>query len=333
MGTCDGNLNSISRPGQLEVTLFERFCMNQRLRAIVNTFGLSSNLQGLLAVFTWRFRRNTEMGTLMGDMHALGGSPEAEDQDNSKTMATLDCHISKLLEAYEEKKLLQEIGAYGDHDNDGSVGMQPEHARLAQYRKNGIRIGVKHDKFGQRGVVFSPFHRNKRNSYVAIGASDDWHAGRIASIFTYTHEGPTSKLKGCTETYFVVHKFRELTETDSIYDPYRKFPIAGRLYYDTIEKDPELVPAKEILCHVAYTPLQSLRIAPLCIHVLPLDQVRRLTVCEKTAAHAHLRLGLNHLMRLGCEGECYGRLAVVSEVDDGGFALNVDNELRGSAVL
>jgi hypothetical protein len=33
------------------------------------------------------------------------------------------------------------------------------------------------------------------------------------------------------------------------------------------------------------------------------------------------------------EGLCYGLLAVVSDVDDGGFALNVDNELRGSAVL
>jgi hypothetical protein len=30
---------------------------------------------------------------------------------------------------------------------------------------------------------------------------------------------------------------------------------------------------------------------------------------------------------------CYGRLAVVSDVDDWGFALNVDKELRGSAVL
>jgi hypothetical protein len=30
---------------------------------------------------------------------------------------------------------------------------------------------------------------------------------------------------------------------------------------------------------------------------------------------------------------CYGRLAVVSDVDDGGFALNVNKELRGSAVL
>jgi hypothetical protein len=31
--------------------------------------------------------------------------------------------------------------------------------------------------------------------------------------------------------------------------------------------------------------------------------------------------------------ECYGRLAVVSDLDDGGFALNVNKELRGSAVL
>jgi hypothetical protein len=30
---------------------------------------------------------------------------------------------------------------------------------------------------------------------------------------------------------------------------------------------------------------------------------------------------------------CYGRLAVVSDVDNEGFALNVDKELRGSAML
>jgi hypothetical protein len=38
---------------------------------------------------------------------------------------------------------------------------------------------------------------------------------------------------------------------------------------------------------------------------------------------------MGHVMMV----DCYGRLAVVSDVDDGGFALNVDNELRGSAVL
>jgi hypothetical protein len=96
----------------------------------------------------------------------------------------------------------------------------------------------------------------------------------IVSIFTYTHEGPTPQLKGHTETYFVVQKFRELTETDTIHDPYRRHPIAGRLFYDVIEKEPELVTMKEILCHVAYTPLQNPQIALPCIHVLPLDRVR-----------------------------------------------------------
>jgi hypothetical protein len=30
---------------------------------------------------------------------------------------------------------------------------------------------------------------------------------------------------------------------------------------------------------------------------------------------------------------CYGRLAVMSDVDDGGFALNVDKRVERSAVL
>jgi hypothetical protein len=33
------------------------------------------------------------------------------------------------------------------------------------------------------------------------------------------------------------------------------------------------------------------------------------------------------------DNSCYGRLAVVSDLDGWGFALNVDKELRGSAVL
>jgi hypothetical protein len=46
-----------------------------------------------------------------------------------------------------------------------------------------------------------------------------------------------------------------------------------------------------------------------------------------------LGASLHTLDRAVCHNHCYGRLAVVSDVDDGGFALNVDKELRGSAVL
>jgi hypothetical protein len=46
-------------------------------------------------------------------------------------------------------------------------------------------------------------------------------------------------------------------------------------------------------------------------------------------------LQLNFGSKVASHGypRCYGRLAVVSDMDDGGFALNVDKELRGSAVL
>jgi hypothetical protein len=38
-------------------------------------------------------------------------------------------------------------------------------------------------------------------------------------------------------------------------------------------------------------------------------------------------------LKVRIELMCYGRLAVMSDVDNGGFSLNVDKELRGSAVL
>ena len=248
--------------------------MNQRLRAIINTFGLSSRLQVLVVTFTWHFGPNVT-GTLISDMHTLGSSPKTEDQDHSKTAERLDRHISELLDAYEERKALQEIGISGGHESGGGIDMQPESTRTALSWKRGIRLGVKHDQFGRWGATFSSFHRTKWDSYVAVGRKvpDDWHAGRIVSIFTYTHEGPMPKLKGHAETYFVVQKFKELTETDAIHDPYRRHPVAGRLFYDMVEKDPELMPVNEILCHIAYTPLQSPQITLPCIHVLPLDRV------------------------------------------------------------
>jgi hypothetical protein len=44
-------------------------------------------------------------------------------------------------------------------------------------------------------------------------------------------------------------------------------------------------------------------------------------------------LGIAQAFSRHARHKCYGQLAVVSDLDDGGFALNVDKELRGSAVL
>lgn len=113
---------------------------------------------------------------------------------------------------------------------------------------------------------------------------DSWHAGCIREIFTYTHHrhGPTTwstpEMTGYTETYFVIEKFKELTESDALHNPYRKQPfVAGRLFYNTFEDNLELVELREILCHVAYTPVSmtsiGIQVTSRCIHVLPLDCV------------------------------------------------------------
>lgn len=253
-------------PGQLETTLFKRFCMNQRLRGIISTFGLNSSLEKLVTAFTQHFG-SKQMGTLMSNMRAFE-SPQAADRHQPMDRKKLDPLISKLLQAYEERMAEQGTIKRG-LSNFGLAGTNAPSWRQV------IRLGIKHDKFSQYGVSFSTFNCVPKDSYVAIGRKvpDDWHAGHILSIFTYTHKGPTLELEDHTETYFVVQKYEELTRTDATHDPYRKVPfIGGRLYYDRV-KGPELVTQEEILCHLALTPFKHPSIASPCIHTLPLDRV------------------------------------------------------------
>jgi len=240
--------------------------MNQRLRGIINTFGLNLGLEKLAKAFTQHFR-SKEIGTLRSDMQAFESSPEypqTVDQNQPNAMKKLDNLICKLLQVYEEEKAQQ-----GTQD-----GVHAETSNVQSWRQV-VRLGVKHDKFSRHGVSFSTLNHIQQDSYVAVGKKvpNDWQAGRILSIFTYTHRGPTPALVGHTETYFVLQKFEELMEVDEIHDPYRKHPfIGGRLYYDKV-KDPELVSQEEILCHFAYTPFKHSSIALPCIHALPLDRV------------------------------------------------------------
>ena len=248
--------------------------MNQRLRGIINTFGLNSSLEKLVTMFTQHFGPK-ETGTLRSDMQALVSSPRTVDQNQPKVVKKLDRLISKLLQDYEERK--------------GS----------GQSWKQAVRLGVMHDKFTRYGVSFSTFNCVRQDSYVAFGRKvpDDWHAGRILSIFTYTHQGPTPELVGRTETYFAVQRYEELPEMDAMHDPYHKHPsIGGRLYYDRVKKDPELVTPGEILCHFAHTPFEHPHIAFPCIHSLPLDRVHWFNMLSLPNTSTHVLpscLGLN----------------------------------------
>ena len=257
--------------GQLETTLFQRLCMNQRLRGIISSLHLDETLNKLADIFGQHFGSN-EKGTLMSDLHAIGGSPQGplpSREQQSKAPEKLDRQTSKLLDEYEKR-----MSASGQ-------AIRPHlWASIGRTRtlRHGIRLGIKHDRFGQgRGrITFSKFSHARRDSHVAVGQSfpENWHAGRIRDILTYTHSGLTVGMAEYTETYFVVERFKELSKTDAAHDPYRKQPfMGGRLFYDAFEDDLELIPMGGIHCHIAYTPIILTSIKSRCIHALPLDRV------------------------------------------------------------
>jgi hypothetical protein len=85
---------------------------------------------------------------------------------------------------------------------------------------------------------------------------------------------------------------------------------------------------------------QGVSPAPLEIELTPIAanhmEHRRLLsekVLDTSQDEIFCLAGFTYSQQIAEKANCYGRLAVVSDVDDGGFALNVDKELRGSAVL
>ena len=162
--------------GQLEITLFERLCMNQRLRGIISALRLDGCLQKLTNAFSQHFE-SMEKGTLMSDLHAIR-STEAEQRSNAPDK--LDRRTSDLLEAYEKQIANQAIGSC------------PE-VTFAQTRQHrGIRLGIKHKKFSRGGVMFSPHNHIQNDSYVAVKGShpDNWHSASIQEISLILIEVP-----------------------------------------------------------------------------------------------------------------------------------------------
>ena len=117
--------------GQLEITLFERLCINQRLRGIISALHLNGCLQKLTNTFSEHFE-SMEKGTLMSDLHAIQ-STEAEQRSNAPDK--LDRRTSDLLEAYEKQIANQAIGSC------------PEVTFVQTWQHQGICLGIKHKKF------------------------------------------------------------------------------------------------------------------------------------------------------------------------------------------
>jgi len=172
--------------------------------------------------------------------------------------------VSQGEECWLEKDVLQCLGDLlvrkgilldTGHISGGHV--QLLHAKARQY-----------NKFTQRSAIFSPLSFSVWDSHVVFGRGD-WSAGKIQQIFAYPSELP-SKL----EAYFVIQRFKELSDQEALRDPYRKYPlVGGRLYHLELEDKIEVVPSQEIIAHFAHTLHNEEDFGFPCFHALPLDKV------------------------------------------------------------
>jgi len=178
-------------------------------------------------------------------------------------------------ECWLEKDILQCLDDLlvpkGNLSDDGCISgshVQPPHAKARQY-----------NKFTQRGAIFSPSSFSVRDSHVVV-RKGDWYAGRIKQIFVYP-PGRSSKL----EAYFVIQRFKELSDQEALQDPYRNYPlVGGRLYHLDVEDKIEVVSSQEITAHFAHTPHDEKDFGFPCFHALPLDKVTHSLYCRLSDA-------------------------------------------------
>jgi hypothetical protein len=154
------------------------------------------------------------------------------------------------------------------HAGGVSGGPVRPHAKARQY-----------NKFTQRSAIFSPSSFSVRDSHVVV-CRGNWYAGKIKQIFAYP-TGLPSKL----EAYFVIQRFKELSDQEALQDPYRRYPlVGGRLYHHDLEDKIEVVPSQEITAHFAHTPHDEKDFGFSCFHALPLDRVTLSPYCRSNDA-------------------------------------------------
>lgn len=237
--------------GGLEKTLFNRFCMSQRLHHLLQEDTIPTRLKTLVEAFDKHFCHG-KRGTLLNDISSFCSSYGTSKSKNvGSQQDKLQEPFMSLLKNHIEDKLQRKVTEIRDR---------------AIFCKS----------FAIRGVSYHRYKHSFKDCHVIVGdIRKHWSAYRIEDIFT--HSSNPNECDTTTTTYFVLRKYKELNQADSASDIYQDFPVVGgRLFYDEFEDKLELIEAANIICHFALTPFSKndVNTGKDCIHVLPLDRVR-----------------------------------------------------------
>ena len=190
--------------------------------------------------------------------------------------------------------LLNDILAFEDgntvkYGNTSKLTLLPseQHTLLCGYPTSGIMVNPTRHVFMQTsvqtlGMVFSTFRTSYGNSLVIYRHPEDhssapWKAGKIVSIFV--SKQPTGDNRPMTSgPFFVVENYRPLSNTEAMYDCYRRYGDAGGRLFHTEHNGSVLLLMRDIICHFARTTVDVPELGGDLMHVLPLARVGSQTV-------------------------------------------------------
>ncbi|KAG2140346.1 hypothetical protein BD769DRAFT_1662893 [Suillus cothurnatus] len=138
-----------------------------------------------------------------------------------------------------------------------------------------------------RGVSYRPLDFSHCDSNIVFCSSlgSKPEAGRIVKIFL--HHRYLMKNSMIEETFLAIQALIPLSDTDSPYDPYRQYPIAGGfLCYNEYDTNYCIIRPSGVICHYAKTPMRIPRIRQPCVHVLPLDRLMRSAELPPLGVHS-----------------------------------------------
>lgn len=227
----------------MEKTMFDRFCMSQRLKSIFHGENLPPEVSTLATLYQETFEDADSRGTRITDALAF--------EDPADEVADMTGSSQSRLDAKTHHAVQQLV------NGGGTVSSM-------------VRF---HRRIKRRDLIFTPCDHNFANAQVVIHTAKDWFTGSIQEIFTAVWS--SSEGKQFSRTFAKVLPYKVLDATIINFDQYRQFGFAGgRLFYNELLKNDALVlPLDSIPSHFAFTPQTNSSITIPIFHALPLNKV------------------------------------------------------------
>ncbi|KAJ2912102.1 hypothetical protein MD484_g8307, partial [Candolleomyces efflorescens] len=233
--------------GEIEKTMFIKFCCTQNIKVIYHTTQLPQQLHEMIRFYEDNYAsdlRGTRLSDAFAEDDRFGVVDEVITYQRADFSVLADGDFS-LLKAWMLKH-------------------RPEKRSFSRevIRRNEIF------RFGQR---FTSRDHSMVDSHVIFkeDGDEEWQAGSILGIFSHATVGGKS-----TQTWAVIRPYQELSFQDTERDPYLMFPVInGALFRNSWAKSAVLVDVTDILAHFASCVLPIDGLAEECRLVLPLNKI------------------------------------------------------------